>query len=81
MRTFVLLLLPMGDVSALCHPAAQKAHRNAKRHSEPLMTSASEFERLQGIEVLRVEDGSSCALRDEWRADERAAVFLLRSFG
>eukprot|EP00962_Isochrysis_galbana_P027525 scaffold8641_cov134-Isochrysis_galbana.AAC.5 len=31
--------------------------------------------------VLRVSDGASVSLTDEWKSGERAAVFFFRSFG
>jgi hypothetical protein len=31
--------------------------------------------------VLRVSDGASVSLTEEWKSSERAAVFFFRSFG
>lgn len=31
--------------------------------------------------VLRVSDGASVSLTDEWKSNERAAIFFFRSFG
>eukprot|EP00965_Chrysotila_dentata_P247435 6207747-Pleurochrysis_carterae.AAC.5 len=39
------------------------------------------YSKLSGTSLLRVSDGSSVALTDEWSSDERAAVFFFRSFG
>jgi hypothetical protein len=43
--------------------------------------AAPPYERLAGVDVLRVTDGSSLALRDAWPADGRALLVLARSFG
>ena len=36
---------------------------------------------LRPVSVLRATDGSAVKLTDEWAADERAVVVLMRSFG
>lgn len=36
---------------------------------------------LRPVTVLRAVDGSPVTLTDQWAADERAVVVLMRSFG
>ena len=36
---------------------------------------------LQPVTVLQALDGSPVKLTDQWKADERAVVVLMRSFG
>ena len=63
---------------------AALAVRPVARHVAPLATAAAPadaFTRLQGVRVLRVSDGENVALTEQWKQDERAALFFFRSFG
>lgn len=46
-----------------------------------LRDTSTAFERLQGVDVLRVTDGTPAPITSLWANDRRAAVFFFRSFG
>ena len=53
------------------------------RHS-PIAASATAenaFSLLDGVKVLHVSDGAEVALNQQWKDDERCALFFFRSFG
>lgn len=76
---------PTSDsLPVVLHSQNRCAHRVPVRMSGDAQTVTDRrdaFKLLDGVEVLRVADGTSVALNQQWSANERCALFFFRSWG
>ena len=80
------MCLGAGAMALLCTTllAASFARPSiVSRHSPVVATATTTgaFSLLDGVNVLRVTDGASVALNQQWNEEECCALFFFRSFG